>query len=74
LLVHLKTMSKKGNPYCQEINIELQSRTSIQKFIHECKKITEARLKNEKAGKEIRIRANSTPVMIEIVIKPGLLT
>jgi hypothetical protein len=55
-------------------NIELQTNTSTRKFIHECKKITDARLKNQITGKEIRIRANLNPTTIEILRKLGLLT
>jgi transposase len=55
-------------------NIELQTNTSTRKFIHECKKITDARLKNQITGKEIRIRANLSPTTIEILRKLGLLT
>jgi transposase len=38
-------------------HIELQTNTSIKKFVHECKKITDARLINKISYKEIRIRA-----------------
>jgi transposase len=55
-------------------NVELQTNTSTRKFIHECKKITDARLKNQITGKEIRIRANLKPSTIEILRKLGLLT
>jgi transposase len=55
-------------------HIELQTNTSTRKFIHECKKITDARLKNQITGKEIRIRANFNPTTIEILRKLGLLT
>ncbi|MBK7097931.1 MAG: IS1634 family transposase [Sphingobacteriales bacterium] len=48
-------------------HIELQTRHSIRKFIHECKKITDARLKNQITDKEIRIRANLTPTAIEFL-------
>ncbi len=33
-------------------HIELKTETSIKSFIHECKKITDARLKNKVTGKE----------------------
>jgi hypothetical protein len=55
-------------------NIELQINTSTRKFIHECKKMTDARLKNQITGKEIRIRANLNPTTNEILRKLGLLT
>lgn len=55
-------------------HIELQTNQSIRKFIHECKKITDARLKNQITGNEIRIRANITPLVDEIFRKLDLLT
>lgn len=55
-------------------HIELQTKFSIRKFIHECKKITDARLKNQLTGKEIRIRAKLTPMVCEILKKINLLT
>jgi len=55
-------------------HIELQTNTSIRKFIHECRKITDARLKNKITGKELRIRANITPAAAEILKKLNLLT
>jgi len=55
-------------------HIELQTNFSIRKFIHACKKITDARLKNQINGKEIRIRANLTPEISEILPKFDLLT
>lgn len=55
-------------------HIELQTQTSIKSFIHECKKITDARLKNKITGNEIKIRANSTPKIIELITKLNLLT
>ncbi len=54
--------------------IELQTKTSIRKLIHECKKITDARLKNKITGKEIRIRAKLNKATIEILQKLNLLT
>lgn len=50
-------------------HIELQTSLSIRKFIHECKKVTDARLRNKLTGKEIQIRANHTPAIIEILQK-----
>lgn len=55
-------------------HVELKTEISIRKFIHECKRITDARLKNKLTGKEIRIRANSTPLVSEILRKFDLLT
>ena len=55
-------------------HIELQTNTSIRKFIHQCKKITDARLENKITGKEIRIRANLTQEVTEILRKFDLLT
>jgi len=55
-------------------HIELQSNISIRKFIHECKKITDARLKNKITGKELSIRAIITPAAAEILKKLNLLT
>ena len=55
-------------------HIELQTDVSVRKFIHECKKITDARLKNKITGKQIRIRANLTPAIVEILKKLNLLT
>ena len=50
-------------------HVELQAHISIKKFIHECKKITDARLKNQITGKEIRLRATLTPDATEILRK-----
>jgi hypothetical protein len=50
-------------------HIELQTNISIRKFIHESKKITDARLKNKITGKELTIRANLTNSIIEILRK-----
>ena len=55
-------------------HIELRTGLSIRKFIHECKKVTDARLKNKLTGKENRIRANHTPTTTEILSKFDLLT
>jgi transposase len=55
-------------------HIELQTSISIRKFIHECKKVTTARLKNQITEKEIRIRANPSPEIVEIISKFDLLT
>ena len=55
-------------------HIELQTNTSIKNFIHECKKITDARLKNKITCKELRIRASLTPSIPMFLQKLGLLT
>ncbi|MEO8765371.1 MAG: hypothetical protein ABI416_13830, partial [Ginsengibacter sp.] len=55
-------------------HIELQTNQSIRKFIHECKKITDARLRNQITGNEIRIRATTIPLVDEILRKLNLLT
>jgi transposase len=55
-------------------HIELKTETSIKSFIHECKKITDARLKNKITGKEIMMRANSTPQILNLLKKLDLLT
>ena len=49
--------------------VELQANISIKKFTHECKKMTDARLKNKLTGKEIKIRANQNPAITEILKK-----
>ena len=54
--------------------IELQTTTSVRNFIHECKKITDARLKNKLTGKELRIRAQLSPEIIQILTELRLLT
>lgn len=55
-------------------HIELQTNKSISKCIHECKRITTARLKNKITGKEIKIKANLNPEIMEILRKINLLT
>lgn len=55
-------------------HIELQAQTSIRNFIHQSKKITDARLLNTLTGKEIRIRAKQTPEILKILEKLDLLT
>ena len=55
-------------------HIELESGMSIKKFIHECKKVTDARLLNHITGKEVKIRAMLTPILTEILPKFKLLT
>jgi transposase len=53
---------------------ELQTGISIKKFIHECKKVTDARLKNKLTGKITTIRANLTSEITEILRKLQVLT
>jgi len=55
-------------------HIELQTHISIRKFIHDCKRITDARLKNLITGKETKIRTKLTPEIIETLGKFDLLT
>ena len=53
---------------------ELQTKSSIRKFIHECKKVTDARLKNKITDHEIRIRSEISPVIQGYLKKLSLLT
>lgn len=55
-------------------HIELQTNKSIRSFIHECKKITDARLKNKITGREFKIRANLTTAIPELLQNLNLLT
>jgi hypothetical protein len=55
-------------------HIELQTKVSIRKFIHDCKRITDARLKNLITGKETRIRTKITTEIVETLGKFNLLT
>ncbi len=55
-------------------HIELKTGSSIKSFIHECKKITDARLKNKITGREIKMRAASNPTILELTEKLNLLT
>lgn len=50
-------------------HIELKTNVSIRKFLHECKKITDARLKNQITNTEYRIRAKPNPEILEILTK-----
>lgn len=52
-------------------HIELQTNISIRKFIHECKKITDARLKNHITDDETIIRAPLTKEVVDILQKLG---
>ncbi len=53
---------------------ELCTGLSTREFIHQCKKVTDARLKNKLTGKEIKIRATHTNTATEILQKFDLLT
>lgn len=53
---------------------ELCTGLSIKEFVHQCKKITDARLKNKITGKEIKIRASYNDAAIQILQKFDLLT
>lgn len=55
-------------------HVELQTNISIRKFIHECKKVTDGRLKNLITSEEVRLRAHITPEVTEILRKLNLLT
>lgn len=55
-------------------HIELQTNTSIKKFVHECKKITDARLLNRITNKEFRIRAILSEKITEFMQLLNLLT
>ncbi|MCC9042365.1 MAG: IS1634 family transposase [Flavobacterium sp.] len=55
-------------------HIELQTNSSIKTFIHECKKITDARLKNKLTGEEFNMRASSNPKIEDILSKLEVLT
>lgn len=50
-------------------HIELQTGVSIKSFIHECKKITDARLINKITGKEFRIRASKSSEITKLLEK-----
>lgn len=53
---------------------ELCTDISTREFIHQCKKVTDARLKNKLTGKEIKIRANQISAATKILQKFNLLT
>lgn len=53
---------------------ELCTGLSTREFTHQCKKVTDARLKNKLTGKEIKIRATHTNTATEILQKFDLLT
>lgn len=48
-------------------HIELKTETSIKSFMHECKKITDARLKNKITNEEIKMRATRTPEILNFL-------
>lgn len=53
---------------------ELCTGLSTREFIHQCKKVTDARLKNKLTGKEMKIRASHPSPVTEILQKFNLLT
>ncbi|MDQ3050765.1 MAG: IS1634 family transposase [Bacteroidota bacterium] len=55
-------------------HIELQTNTSIKKFVHEAKKITDGRIINKVTNSEVRLRVNLNDKVIEILRKLNLLT
>lgn len=55
-------------------HIELKTNTSIKYFIHECKKITDARLRNKTTDKEFFIRVKSNHIINDFLLKLGPLT
>lgn len=50
-------------------HIELKAETSIRAFLTECKKVTDARLLNNVTKKEIRMRAEISPLMRQMLDK-----
>lgn len=50
-------------------HIELQTNMSIKKFIHECKKITDANLKNKITGKVYKIRTHLNTNIVDLLQK-----
>ncbi|MBA3675423.1 MAG: IS1634 family transposase [Chitinophagaceae bacterium] len=55
-------------------HIELQTNTSIKKFVHEAKKITDGRIINKVTNSEVRLRVNLNDKVIETLRKLNLLT
>lgn len=53
-------------------HIELQTDSSVRKFITECRKITDARMLNYLTNKEIKIRTKYTPPILEYIQKLNL--
>ena len=60
--------------YFADLRGQKSTKSGKSGIIDEYKRITDARLKNKLTGKEIRIRANSTPLVSEILRKFDLLT
>lgn len=50
-------------------NIELTTGDSIRKFLTECKKVTDARILNHLTGKEIKMRARTSSIIEDYLIK-----
>jgi Transposase DDE domain len=50
-------------------HIELKTQTSIRAFITECRKVTDARLRNKITKKEIRMRAEPSPLLQRMLAK-----
>lgn len=55
-------------------HIELRTNLSIKKFINECRKVKDARIINHIIGKEIKMRAKPSDLIIELISKIDLLT
>jgi len=55
-------------------HIELRTNLSIKKFINECKKVKDARIINSVTGKEIKMRAKPSALIMELISKLDLLT
>ena len=55
-------------------HIELRTNLSIKKFINECRKVKDARIINHVTGKEIKMRAKPSALIIELISKLDLLT
>ncbi|HUH45749.1 MAG TPA: IS1634 family transposase [Arenibacter sp.] len=55
-------------------HIELKTDASIKSFLHECKKITDARLKNKITGEEFNMRAANNPKILDLLTKLEVLT
>lgn len=55
-------------------HLEIQTNDSIKNIIHQCKKITDARLKNKITGLQFKIRAEFTLYIKEFLQKLNLLT
>jgi len=55
-------------------HIELRTNLSIKKFIKECRKAKDARIINNVTGKEIKMRAKPSELIMELIYKLDLLT